>query len=875
MSWIQKLCEVYDVMAGAEGCNLLPLGFTQKKIKFNIIISADGEFVTAHEIPKNEQLCMVPTTPQADSRVGLTGKPFPLAEQLKYLVTEASAEEENPRFSAYMQQLGDWCASPDAPECLKTLFGYLEKKTLLSDLMGVPNLKLQNTAVKSDSRFVCFSVQYPGSENRLWKRLDVRESWGKYSSTLPGEKAELCYATGNVLSPLQKHPMLFGYAKLISGEDAGFPFQYKGHFISDRSATTVSNIASTKAHNALRWLIENQGFQRYGMSIVAWNTAVPILKEEDIFGFENEKAIPGTFESYAIALKSATTGYMESLRRYLSSAETDESLNRRMNEIVIMGLQTATNGRISITYYQEIPGNIYVERLEKWANDCLWEMPGKQKQLRSPTWLEICEAVIGRDKVRTARADAQCRKSATKLMRETQTRLLSCIMNGAKLPKDFTKQAFSRAVQPLAFTDSDGRWNGFAWAQCVATACALIRKKQVQENAAVQSPTLDAESASRDYLFGRLLAVAHKLELDSTEDGKTPTVSLRLMNRFVQSPASTWLQLFCKLIVHLGHLGQSSNHQDSGSIADRYLSLLGEIEQKFAFEERISNQPLSYEFLTGFSSQLRELYLKTEERRTKDKVVPYSLPKDRDSLFGCLLAVADICEWNADSVKEDGFRTSPKDGKTNALLFTAAYVSKPSQTWAHIHDKLIAYFEKNSVSYSLYMQSLISGIEQRFDLKERESAKSLGSGFLNGYLSMRLALRVKDGLNFDSFKTLSTEAAPLNSRDAAYGALLSLENQTERLILDLEKTPEENRLSNAMRFLSKAAKRPNEVTNYLLERMIPYQKKLFFPIRVIKEKEMICKIICENKWNTDDPLGCGYLNSFYTYKIYNRKEDSQ
>ena len=140
---------------------------------------------------------------------------------------------------------------------------------------------------------------------------------------------------------------------------------------------------------------------------------------------------------------------------------------------------------------------------------------------------------------------------------------------------------------------------------------------------------------------------------------------------------------------------------------------------------------------------------------------------------------------------------------------------------------------------------------------------------------MRLALKAADGLDYETWRPLKTENALPADRDEAFGALLALENKTERLVLDLEKAPEEYRLSNALRFLPKAEKCPNTVTAYLLERMLPYQKKLFFPLRIVAEKEKLLKIIEENRWNTDEPLGSGYLHSFYTYSIFDRKENEK
>ena len=50
MSWIQKLCEVYDAIIGTPDCDMLSVGFINKNIELNIILSAKGEFVTAEMI---------------------------------------------------------------------------------------------------------------------------------------------------------------------------------------------------------------------------------------------------------------------------------------------------------------------------------------------------------------------------------------------------------------------------------------------------------------------------------------------------------------------------------------------------------------------------------------------------------------------------------------------------------------------------------------------------------------------------------------------------------------------------------------------------------------------------------------------------------
>ena len=44
MSWIQKLCEVYDTMLGVPDCTMAPEDFTYKKIEYNIILTSAGAY---------------------------------------------------------------------------------------------------------------------------------------------------------------------------------------------------------------------------------------------------------------------------------------------------------------------------------------------------------------------------------------------------------------------------------------------------------------------------------------------------------------------------------------------------------------------------------------------------------------------------------------------------------------------------------------------------------------------------------------------------------------------------------------------------------------------------------------------------------------
>ena len=189
MGWIQKLCDVYDVVSRVDipeeinHTQLVRVGFTKKNITYVVTVTADGGLSSGSVPGKDDGECIVPATPEAEGRTGAEGAPYPLAENLKYLVEEEGIR--NALLDRYLAQLTGWCAQPEAPECLKTLLAYLSRRTLLADLRGTlpKKLKLHKEESKKDfggpdaKAMVCFCVEDPASPAmRLWKRRDVQDS---------------------------------------------------------------------------------------------------------------------------------------------------------------------------------------------------------------------------------------------------------------------------------------------------------------------------------------------------------------------------------------------------------------------------------------------------------------------------------------------------------------------------------------------------------------------------------------------------------------------------------------------------------------------------------------------------------------------------
>lgn len=130
---------------------------------------------------------------------------------------------------------------------------------------------------------------------------------------------------------------------------------------------------------------------------------------------------------------------------------------------------------------------------------------------------------------------------------------------------------------------------------------------------------LEPERKSRDYLYGRLLAVAERLERIAllTADENRPTNAERLMQRFADRPFSTWNTIEKALQPSRQRLRNSRK-----SFLIKMDKLLDEIQAMFSTEDFTSDKRLSGEFLLGYHCQRQILWNKeatTDENMEGDE----------------------------------------------------------------------------------------------------------------------------------------------------------------------------------------------------------------------------------------------------------------
>ena len=387
------------------------------------------------------------------------------------------------------------------------------------------------------------------------------------------------------------HPKYIRYpgdgAKLITSNDTeGFTFL--GRFTSAKEACCVGTEATQKAHSALRWLIDRQGYKsKDGQAIVAWATSgiqipdpladpLSILGEEELAS--DEPGVESTAQNLAIKLRNKISGYKADL------GDT--------SGIVVMGIDSATPGRMAIAFYRELTGSEFLERLEKWHDTCAWVHnygynPETKKRIRfvgAPAPKDIAEAAYGN-------------KANDKLKKATVERLLPCIIDGQQIPRDIVDSAVRRACNRVGM-------EGWEWNKTLSIACALFKKLNEKEG---YSMALDENRTTRDYLYGRLLALADSLEQwalnKAGEDRQTNAA--RLMQRFADHPYSTWRTIELSLAPYKARLGGQSQKRQA---------LVDKVHNMFdPPEDYTSDKQLSGEFLLGYHCQREALKPKKGE----------------------------------------------------------------------------------------------------------------------------------------------------------------------------------------------------------------------------------------------------------------------
>ncbi|WP_243290910.1 type I-C CRISPR-associated protein Cas8c/Csd1 [Bacillus sp. FJAT-47783] len=631
MSWLLNLYETYDSNLDRVGViekkhndkeyTLLPISHTTQNAHIEVTVTEDGEFHSAEVIDKSHANTLIPCTEESSNRAGSKIAPYPLHDKLSYVAGDFTAyggkiKKEEP-FTYYIAQLKEWANSPYSNAKVKSICNYLSKKKLIKDLVEAKILYLDadgNLIDKWDKKYeplhgekpYIFTVVSGGQESafvrfnvyssekilsKVWKDKEMYASFIRFYQDLVGDD-DLCYVSGKVLPSTDKHANKIrnaaDKAKLISANDTS-GFTFRGRFNKSNEVASISYEVSQKAHNALKWLINRQGKTIDQRVFLVWGNDeidIPDPNEDtyDVFSIEpilteKKERISYTNQEFADEVAKALDGY----KNNLSSK----------SNVNILILDSATTGRLAVLYYRNMNKELYLDRLAKWHSTCMWLH--RYRKAEDGSYIQFYGAPSTKDIAYAAYGS----KANEKVVKGLMERILPCIVDDKKIPFDIVKSAFHRSSNPVSMD----KWE---WEKTISITCALINKQEGYNVA------LDTENNDRDYLFGRLLAIADVLERRALGSEETRSSNaVRYMNSFSKHPERTWKTIQASLQPYQARLGTKA----------LYLSkLIDEVASRINIED-FNNKPLSGKYLLGFYSQRHDLYQKKEKDNTPNEAI--------------------------------------------------------------------------------------------------------------------------------------------------------------------------------------------------------------------------------------------------------------
>lgn len=611
MSWIQKLQETYDRCADSVepvGPRLWPISHIVKQAHVEVVIDLDGNLRRdrIRKLDFSESLTLIPTTENSASRAGAVVAPHPLCDEVSYCAPISLPSE---KFSAYVDLLSSWATSTHTHPKSKAVLAYIKKLTLRDDLVeaGIfplvfTNKRGQKTRIEEGKVFVRWRIEEIDNPcSGTWQDSSLIKAWQEFDQT-SNPCDGVCMVTGQSSRIATKHAKFVRYpgdgGKIISTNDSdGYTFRGKftdGKNDYGRQAYTIGFDVTQKAHNALRWLISRQGYKNGSQAVVSWaisGASLPsALKNSfdllniDNSGIKESSVSISTDQNFALHLRKAIAGYGSTLDP--------------KEDVVVLGLDSATPGRMAIIFYRELKGSEFLSRIETWHTHYAWHQNyGKETHfVGAPAPSDIAEVAYGR------RLD-------DKLKSATVERILPCIIDGGNVPLDLVQCVTRRAVNRIGLD----RWE---WEKVLGIACGLFKGYHTERK---YQMTLELDRKSRDYLYGRLLAIADSIEgyaLSSTDEGKKrETTAGRLMQRFADRPFSTWRTIELALKPYEARMQAGSDRSVATLVKRR--KLLDEVMSILdSLGDRTSDAPLTGEFLLGYHSQRKDFWPAADSDKT-------------------------------------------------------------------------------------------------------------------------------------------------------------------------------------------------------------------------------------------------------------------
>ncbi|OZG64004.1 type I-C CRISPR-associated protein Cas8c/Csd1 [Bifidobacterium eulemuris] len=592
---------------------LLPLYHTTMHVQICVTLNQHGELLHIEKEPRPRTI-IIPCTEES---MGRTSKPVPhpLCDQLQYV----DKGFDDMKTTMYLKQLAEWKGNDPK---LNAIYAYVSARSVSEDASEC-GVALSEKDRKIGIRF---AVQLPGEYNpHVEDDVNLRNRWIEYrqrgrmrdGTDLFGKElyAQAANFPKNIVGTA-------GNAKLISANDST-NFTFRGRYADRDEALRIDAETSQKIHSTLRWLINRHGTITDTQAIVTWAVGAPndeIVDPMAQFG-DLSDFLPATeTESDALqdALVRTDVSYAKRFRALLGGYGSPDFLERHADTMVVVILDAATSGRLSVTYYRELQKDEYIESVMNWHVDSSWPMVRFEKDsaktdgsakpihyIGSPSFIDIINCAYPT----TDRSG----KSYKRFEKNVRKQLIECMFSNSELPRSLLNAVARKVSRPMGY-DSPTAWN-----RDLGIACSMWKKHfndEFKRNGTKEIKVeLDPKRTDRDYLYGRLLALMDNFEEREMYrrgiGGTRQTNAMRLMSNFAAKPYATWGNLWDRLLPYMAAA--------SPGVSNKFRDDIDDVIALFENGEYEDKSPLSPLYLVGYSHQRRYLRQQAQEKAAKKR----------------------------------------------------------------------------------------------------------------------------------------------------------------------------------------------------------------------------------------------------------------
>ncbi|WP_240542193.1 type I-C CRISPR-associated protein Cas8c/Csd1 [Bifidobacterium sp. CP2] len=573
---------------------LLPAFHMTMKSQLCVTINQHGEL---KDIKKDDKAfdIIIPCTEQSASRSSTNAPPHPLCDKLKYI----DSKYDEVKYRQYMNQLAEWKGGNVK---LNAIYLYLAEHSVIDDARAQEVEIHENKDKNLGVRFIVWGKDHVPE---IWMDSEIQTLWIQHE-----EPRGLCSGVDMLGEDLRKASYKFpknivginGNAKLISSDDEK-NFTFRGRFIDRYEALSIDALTSQKVHTTLRWLVNNNGTLTDTQDIVVW--AIDRQPTEQIVDYsgnsydvyedllnccyaddepKDDALTDG--EKLSDAHSRAAVNYAERFSKLLrgyGGRRALDAIEEHGRRVAVLILDAATTGRLGVTFYRELAEDEYIENVIRWHEDSAWNLTlqlstdgdcsgvreGKGNPVSDPKTISYVGAPSFEDIINCVYDSDDCSKDGyTKFGKRVKKKLVECMFGNNCLPQSLLHAAFRRVIRPQSYTDGkDYRENETTWRRDFEVACSMWRKHFIEQERrrfpeAERNPMslleLDNNRRDRDYLYGRLLALADNFEYrvllnqrKRSGASSRATNAIRLMNSFSTKPFVTWGNLWSQLQPYL------------------------------------------------------------------------------------------------------------------------------------------------------------------------------------------------------------------------------------------------------------------------------------------------------------------------------------